>query len=52
MDKTPGPILEVQDLTIALPAGGDRSTAVRKVSFSVGLPGEAGKLLVRRQPKP
>ena len=37
----PAPILEVQDLTIALPSGGDRSTAVRKVSFSVG----AGEIL-------
>jgi peptide/nickel transport system ATP-binding protein len=42
------PILEVKDLTIALPAGGDRATAVRKVSFSVGrgeivcLVGESG----------
>ena len=41
-------ILEVQDLTIALPPGGDRSTAVRGVSFSVGrgeilcLVGESG----------
>ena len=41
-------ILEVRDLTIALPPGGDRSTAVRKVSFSVGrgeilcLVGESG----------
>ncbi len=46
---TPGtPILEVQDLTIALPSGGDRNTAVRNVSFSVGageivcLVGESG----------
>ena len=43
-----GPILEVQDLTIALPKGGDRSTAVQKVSFTVGhaeivcLVGESG----------
>ena len=42
------PILEVQDLTIALPKGGDRSTAVQKVSFTVGrseivcLVGESG----------
>jgi len=42
------PILEVQDLSIALPSGGDRSTAVQKVSFSVGrgeivcLVGESG----------
>ncbi len=42
------PILEVTDLTIALPAGSDRETAVRKVSFSVGrgeivcLVGESG----------
>ncbi len=41
-------ILEVTDLTIALPAGSDRTTAVRKVSFSVGrgeilcLVGESG----------
>ncbi|MBL8346600.1 MAG: ABC transporter ATP-binding protein, partial [Rubrivivax sp.] len=42
------PILEVNDLSIALPSGGDRSTAVQKVSFSVGrgeivcLVGESG----------
>ena len=41
-------ILEVRDLTIALPSDGDRSTAVRKVSFTVGrgeivcLVGESG----------
>ncbi|MBC7730236.1 MAG: ABC transporter ATP-binding protein, partial [Microbacteriaceae bacterium] len=34
-----GPILEVRDLSIALPSGGDRAIAVRKVSFCVG-PGE------------
>ncbi len=33
------PILEVRDLTIALPSDGDRATAVRHVSFTVG-PGE------------
>ncbi len=42
------PILEVRDLSIALPPGGDRSTAVRNVSFTVGkgeilcLVGESG----------
>ena len=42
------PILEVQDLSIALPSGGDRATAVRNVSFTVGrgeivcLVGESG----------
>ena len=42
------PILEVKNLTIALPAGGDRATAVRNVSFTVGrgeivcLVGESG----------
>ncbi len=42
------PVLEVHDLSIALPCGGDRSHAVRKVSFSVGrgetlcLVGESG----------
>ncbi len=42
------PILEVRNLTIALPSGGDRGTAVRDVSFSVGrgeivcLVGESG----------
>ena len=41
-------ILEVKDLTIALPSGGDRNTAVRNVSFTVGageivcLVGESG----------
>ena len=48
MSKAPATILEVRDLSIALPSGGDRSTAVRKVSFSVGrgeivcLVGESG----------
>jgi peptide/nickel transport system ATP-binding protein len=43
-----GPILEVRDLSIALPSGGDRKTAVRNVSFTVGrgeilcLVGESG----------
>ena len=42
------PILQVEGLTIALPAGGDRRTAVRDVTFSVGrgeilcLVGESG----------
>jgi peptide/nickel transport system ATP-binding protein len=42
------PILEVTGLTIALPPGGDRTTAVREVSFRVGrgeivcLVGESG----------
>ena len=42
------PVLEVRGLTIALPSGGDRATAVQKVSFSVGrgeilcLVGESG----------
>ena len=41
-------VLEVRDLSIALPSGGDRSEAVSKVSFSVGrgeivcLVGESG----------
>ena len=45
---TTGPILEVQDLGIALPFGGDRRTAVQRVSFTVGrgeivcLVGESG----------
>ena len=43
--ETPGvrpaepPVLEVVDLSIGLPRGGDRDTAVRRVSFAVG-PGE------------
>ena len=43
-----GPILEVRDLTIALPAGADRPSAVQRVSFAVGrgeivcLVGESG----------
>ena len=47
-DTHTGPILEVRDLSIALPPGGDRAIAVRKVSFSVGrgeivcLVGESG----------
>ncbi len=42
------PILQVEDLSIALPKGGDRDTAVRRVSFTVGrgeivcLVGESG----------
>jgi len=42
------PILEVKNLTITLPSGGDRGTAVRNVSFNVGrgeivcLVGESG----------
>jgi peptide/nickel transport system ATP-binding protein len=45
---TDAPILQVEDLSIALPKGGDRDTAVRKVSFTVGqgeivcLVGESG----------
>jgi peptide/nickel transport system ATP-binding protein len=45
---TDAPILEVRNLTIGLPPGGDRATAVRNVSFSVGrgeivcLVGESG----------
>jgi peptide/nickel transport system ATP-binding protein len=47
-DSSSAPILEVKGLTIALPPGGDRATAVRNVSFSVGrgeilcLVGESG----------
>ena len=46
--NTAAPILQIRDLTIALPPGGDRATAVQKVSFSVGrgetlcLVGESG----------
>ncbi|MEY4751835.1 MAG: hypothetical protein RIQ60_4049 [Pseudomonadota bacterium] len=42
------PILEVEDVSVALPSGGDRKTAVRNVSFKVGrgeivcLVGESG----------
>ena len=42
------PILQVEELSIALPSGGDRDTAVRNVSFTVGageivcLVGESG----------
>ncbi len=45
---TSGPVLEVEGLTIALPTGGDRDTAVQRVSFTVGrgeilcLVGESG----------
>ena len=47
-DTNDQPILAVRNLTIALPSGGDRSTAVRDVSFTVGrgeilcLVGESG----------
>ena len=46
--STATPILEVKNLSVALPVGGDRSTAVRNVSFTVGkgeilcLVGESG----------
>ena len=40
-DSHTGPILEVRELSIALPPGGDRAIAVRKVSFTVG----AGEIL-------
>ena len=33
------PVLEVRNLTVALPAGADRANAVEKVSFTVN-PGE------------
>jgi peptide/nickel transport system ATP-binding protein len=48
VSSTTAPILEVQDLSIALPVGADRAHAVRQVSFSVGageivcLVGESG----------
>ena len=48
MTLADAPILEVQGLSIALPSGGDRNTAVRNVSFTVGrgeilcLVGESG----------
>ncbi|KAB2874723.1 MAG: ABC transporter ATP-binding protein [Burkholderiaceae bacterium] len=48
MNDAGAPILEVQGLTVALPAGGDRATAVRGVDFTVGrgeivcLVGESG----------
>ena len=50
MDTTAidAPILEVRDLSIALPSGGDRASAVRQVNFTVGrgeivcLVGESG----------
>src|SRR6266478_9326746 len=35
----PQPVLEVRDLSVALPRGGDRDFAVEKVSFTVN-PGE------------
>ena len=38
---TPGPVLDVRNLTIALPSGGDRPEAVSGVSFSV----ERGEIL-------
>jgi peptide/nickel transport system ATP-binding protein len=47
-ERVDTPILEVHDLTIGLPSGSDRSSAVQKVSFSVGrgeivcLVGESG----------
>ena len=47
-ERADTPILEVHELTIGLPSGGDRSSAVQKVSFSVGrgeivcLVGESG----------
>jgi peptide/nickel transport system ATP-binding protein len=47
-DTSTAPVLAVHDLTIALPPGADRGTAVRRVSFEVGrgeivcLVGESG----------
>ena len=47
-DTADAPILEVRDLTIALPSGADRPSAVQRVSFTVGrgeivcLVGESG----------
>jgi ABC-type uncharacterized transport system YnjBCD ATPase subunit len=47
-ERADTPILEVHELTIGLPSGSDRSSAVQKVSFSVGrgeivcLVGESG----------
>ena len=41
MSGAVSPILEVRGLTIALPPGGERSQAVRDVSFEVG----AGEVL-------
>ena len=47
-DASASPVLEVRGLTIGLPSGGDRDTAVRNVSFTVGrgeivcLVGESG----------
>jgi peptide/nickel transport system ATP-binding protein len=46
--KPTGPVLEVRNLTIGLPSGSDRKTAVKNVSFTVGrgeivcLVGESG----------
>ncbi len=48
MNDATAPVLEVKGLTIALPPGGERATAVQNVSFSVGrgeivcLVGESG----------
>jgi peptide/nickel transport system ATP-binding protein len=48
MSDTAAPVLEVRHLTIALPPGGERATAVQNVSFTVGrgeivcLVGESG----------
>ena len=48
MNTSSPPVLEVRNLTIALPAGSDRATAVQNVSFTVGahdivcLVGESG----------
>jgi peptide/nickel transport system ATP-binding protein len=48
MNDTAAPVLEVRHLTIALPPGGERATAVQNVSFTVGrgeivcLVGESG----------
>ena len=48
MSDTTAPILEIRGLTVGLPGGGDRATAVREVSLTVGrgetvcLVGESG----------
>ena len=50
MSDSKQPVLEVRNLSVALPKGGDRVHAVEKVSFTVN-PGEIVCLVERDRPR-